>query len=78
MTATFTGRISLKCPDCDTHLINSTPHGERYRCHDCGLEMVRDTDSFQKFRLGEHVGDVAVHEVALHMTWRPLDYVQAV
>lgn len=78
MTATYSGRLSLQCPDCNTCLINAAPSGERYRCHDCGLEMIRDQDSFRKLRLGEHVGDVPVNEVVLQMTWRSLGFAQAV
>lgn len=78
MTATYSGRISLQCPDCHTYLINATPAGERYMCHDCGLEMIREQDSFRKVRLGEYVGEVAVNEVALQMTWRSLGFAQAV
>ncbi|MEB3284175.1 MAG: hypothetical protein VKN33_02685 [Candidatus Sericytochromatia bacterium] len=78
MTATYSGRIALQCPDCETHLVNATPYGERYLCHDCGLEMTRDKECFRKVRYGEVVGEVSVYDVALQMTWRSLGYAHAV
>lgn len=76
-TTTFSGQIALICPDCQTHLVNLAPHGERYHCYDCDLKLVREREQFLKMRLGEVVGAIAVDEVGLHMTWRPLGLARA-
>jgi len=77
MPSTFSGQIALICPDCQTHLVNLAPHGERYHCYDCDLKLLRERDTFLKVRLGEVVGRLAVAEVELHMTWRPLTLARA-
>ena len=67
---TFSGNISLICPDCSTHLINLVPSGERYHCPDCDLRLVRDGENFNLIRYGEAVGAVAVEDVEAQVTWR--------
>ncbi|MEB3198743.1 MAG: hypothetical protein VKP62_16220 [Candidatus Sericytochromatia bacterium] len=70
MKHTYSGLLALECPDCETHLVNLAPHGERYHCPDCDLELYREVDHFAKVRMGESVGLISVNEVKLQVIWR--------
>lgn len=72
MHRSFSGNIALICPDCATHLVNLAPDGERYHCADCDLRLVRDKDQFHLIRDKEVVGQIAIEEVEVQVTWRML------
>ena len=74
---TFSGNVSLICPDCQTHLVNVAPSGERYHCYDCDLRLMRDGDRFLMIRFDEAVGTLPVEEVEISVTWRTLELAHA-
>ena len=68
--STFSGNIALICPDCGTHLVNVASSGERYHCQDCDLRLAREGETFKMMRYGETVGQLAVEDVEIQVTWR--------
>lgn len=72
MEHAYSGNIVRICPDCENHLINLAPNGERYHCADCELRLVRERDQFLKVRYGETVGVIDVDDVEVKVTWRVL------
>ena len=78
MDTCFSGNLALICPDCANHLVNVAPNGERYRCTDCELRLVRDGDHFHLIREDETVGRLAVTQVEVQVTWRPHELASAV
>jgi hypothetical protein len=77
MSQTYAGKLALICPDCQTHLVNVAPSGERYHCHDCDLRLMRDGDEFLMFRFGETVGTLAIEEVEISVTWQTQELAHA-
>lgn len=74
---TYSGKVSLICPDCDTHLVNVAAGSERYHCHDCDLRLQRVGDQFRMIRFGETVGSLPVEEVEISVTWRAQELAHA-
>lgn len=72
MEHAYSGNIARICPDCENHLVNLAPNGERYHCADCDLRLIRDRDQFKMVRCDEIVGAIAIDDVEVKVTWRRL------